>query len=59
MLTFNSIDVESAYADRASICQIGVVHVRDAQIEDRWQTSVKPGADRMGLAQPINEVQLV
>ena len=34
MLTFNSIDVESTYADRASICQIGVVHVRDAQIED-------------------------
>ena len=34
MLTFNSIDVESAYADCASICQIGVVHVRDARIED-------------------------
>ena len=42
MLTFNSIDVETANADRASICQIGIVHVRDGQIEDRWQTLVNP-----------------
>ena len=42
MLTFNSIDVETANADRASICQIGMVHVRDGQIEDRWQTLVNP-----------------
>ena len=31
MLTFNSIDVETANADRASICQIGIVHVRGGQ----------------------------
>ena len=42
MLTFNSIDVETANADRASICQIGMVHVRDGQIEDRWQALVNP-----------------
>jgi len=42
MLTFNSIDVETANADRASICQIGIVHVRDGKIEDRWQTLVNP-----------------
>ena len=42
MLTFNSIDVETANADRASICRIGMVHVRDGQIEDRWQTLVNP-----------------
>ena len=42
MLTFNSIDVETANADRASICQIGIVHVRDGEIKDRWQTLVNP-----------------
>ena len=42
MLTFNAIDVETANADRASICQIGIVHVRDGEIEDRWQTLINP-----------------
>ncbi len=42
MLTFNSIDVETANADRASICQIGIVHVRDGEVEDQWQTLVNP-----------------
>ena len=42
MLTFNSIDVETANADRASICQIGIVHVRDGEIKDQWQTFVDP-----------------
>ena len=44
MLTFNSIDVETANVDRASICQIGIVHVREGEIEDRWQTLVNPEA---------------
>ncbi len=42
MLTFNVIDVETANADRASICQIGIVHVRNGEISDRWQTLVNP-----------------
>ena len=42
MLTFNAIDVETANADRASICQIGIVHVREGKIEDQWQTLVNP-----------------
>ena len=42
MLTFNSIDVETANADRVSICQIGIVHVQDGQIEDQWQTLINP-----------------
>ena len=42
MLTFNSIDVETANADRASICQIGIVHVRDGRIQGQWQTLVNP-----------------
>ena len=42
MLTFNAIDVETANADRASICQIGIVHVRDGAIHDQWQTLINP-----------------
>ncbi len=42
MLTFNSIDVETANADRASICQIGIVHVRDGKVEEKWQSLVNP-----------------
>lgn len=42
MLTFNSIDVETANADRASICQIGIVHVRGGEIKNQWQTFVDP-----------------
>lgn len=42
MLTFNAIDVETANADRASICQIGIVHVRDGKVEDQWQSLINP-----------------
>lgn len=42
MRTFNAIDVETANADRASICQIGIVHVRNGHIEDEWQTLIDP-----------------
>lgn len=41
-LTFNAIDVETANADRASICQIGIVQVVDGQIADMWETLVDP-----------------
>lgn len=42
MLTFNVIDVETANADRASICQIGIVHVRGGNIGDQWETLINP-----------------
>ena len=42
MLTFNSIDVETANADRASICQIGLVQVRDGKVQDQWKTLIDP-----------------
>ena len=45
MLTFNVIDVETANADRESICQIGIVHVQNGVIVDRWQTLVDPECD--------------
>ncbi len=42
MITFNAVDVETANADRASICQIGIVHVRDGEITDQWHSLVNP-----------------
>lgn len=42
MLTFNAIDVETANADRASICQIGIVHVQDGEVRDQWKSLVDP-----------------
>ena len=42
MLTFNAIDVETANRKLASICQIGIVHVRDGKIHDHWETLINP-----------------
>ena len=41
-LTFNAIDVETANASPASICQIGVAHVRNGRIEERLSILVNP-----------------
>ena len=40
--TFNVVDVETANADRSSICQIGLVKVVNGNIRDRWETKVNP-----------------
>lgn len=42
MITFNAIDVETANEDCSSICQVGIVHVRDGGIEDEWGTLINP-----------------
>lgn len=41
--TFNSIDVETANADPASICAIGVVEVVDGVVKSEWSTLINPG----------------
>ena len=41
-MAFNAIDVETANADRSSICQIGIVRVERGEIGRRWQTLVNP-----------------
>ena len=40
--SFTAVDVETANPSRDSICQIGIVHVRDGQIQDQWSTLVDP-----------------
>ncbi len=41
-MDFTSIDVETANADLASICQIGIVRFKNGQIADTWQTLLNP-----------------
>ena len=41
---FNCIDVETANSSPASICQIGLVLVRSAEVFDTWQSLVNPAA---------------
>ena len=43
-LTFNVIDVETANADPASICQIGIVRIRAGEIKEQLSVLVNPEA---------------
>ena len=40
--TFNAIDVETANADPSSICQIGIVRIRDGEIKEQLSILVNP-----------------
>jgi DNA polymerase-3 subunit epsilon len=40
---FSAIDVETANADAASICQIGIVRFIDGAVVEKWGTLVNPG----------------
>lgn len=41
-MEFVAIDVETANADMASICQIGLAKYRDAQLIDEWSSLINP-----------------
>ena len=40
--TFNAIDVETANADPSSICQIGIVHIRDGEVKEQLSLLINP-----------------
>ena len=42
MMDFVAVDVETANADIASICQIGVVAFENGRVKESWQTLVNP-----------------
>ena len=44
-MDFNTIDVETANRDFASICQIGIVQVRRGQVVNCWKSLVDPQDD--------------
>jgi DNA polymerase-3 subunit epsilon len=41
-MKFIAIDVETANADVASICQIGIAHFADGQFVEKWESLVDP-----------------
>ena len=43
-LTFNAIDVETANSDPSSICQIGIVRIRNGEIKKQLSVLVNPEA---------------
>lgn len=48
-MDFVSIDVETANADMASICQIGVAHYSNGKLAKEWKTYVDPQDDFDGI----------
>ncbi len=55
-MDFNTIDVETANADRASICQVGIVRVENGKIVDQWQTLVNPESWFDGMNMSIHGI---
>lgn len=45
-IEFVALDVETANAFRSSICQVGLVLVREDRVAGRWQTLVQPPPGR-------------
>ena len=41
-LNFVALDVETANADMASICQIGIAKFKDGQLVDEWSSLIDP-----------------
>jgi hypothetical protein len=46
-MEFVAIDVETANADMASICQIGIAEFKDGTLAEEWKTYVEQGCTRM------------
>ena len=56
MTDFIAIDVETANADMASICQIGAVTFKDGQVVDEWVTYVDPEDEFEGMNVSIHGI---
>ncbi len=41
-MTFNAIDVETANANRSSICQVGIVRIRNGEIKEELSELINP-----------------
>ena len=48
-MEFVAIDVETANADVASICQVGLAHYRDGRLIEEWKTYVDPQDHFLGV----------
>ncbi len=57
MLTFNSIDVETANENQASICQIGIVHVVNGKVADFWESLINPECQFNSINTSIHKIR--
>jgi DNA polymerase III subunit epsilon len=55
-MEFVAIDVETANADMASICQIGIAQFRDGTLAEEWKTYVDPQAHFDGINMSIHGI---
>jgi DNA polymerase-3 subunit epsilon len=55
-MRFVAVDVETANADVASICQIGAAVFDDADVVDRWSTLIDPEDEFSGLNVQIHGI---
>ena len=56
MSDFTTIDVETANADLASICQIGIVRFHNGKVADTWSTLINPEDEFHGVNVSIHGI---
>ncbi len=56
-MDFVAIDVETANADLASICQVGVASFRDGQLADSWKSLVNPNDEFSSINVSIHGIR--
>lgn len=54
--SFTAIDVETANADLASICQIGIVRFSDDEVQEQWQSLIDPEDEFDGINVSIHGI---
>lgn len=54
---FTVIDVETANQSRASICQVGIVQVRDGEIKSEWESLVDPEGEFAWFCQRVHGIK--
>ena len=56
MSDFTAIDVETANADLASICQVGIVQFQNGAVTETWQTLINPQDEFDGINVAIHGI---
>ena len=55
-MSFAAVDVETANADLASICQIGIVRFSDGEVREQWQSLIDPEDEFDGINVSIHGI---
>jgi DNA polymerase-3 subunit epsilon len=55
-ISFAAVDVETANADLASICQVGIVRFSGGEIQEQWQSLINPEDEFDGINVSIHGI---